>query len=99
MSLNKWRGKKSGTSFESILEILAQFRLAASEGEELNDEFKNFISFYDLGLPLAHLASEGLCELNEEGKKYVIETWNALLELCEVEDSGFESLEDLLKVT
>lgn len=98
MSLNKWRGNESDTSFESILEILSQLRLAASGGGELNDEFRDFISFNDIGLPLAHLANEGLCELNEDGIKYVVETWTSLLKLCEIEDSGFQSLEELLKV-
>ena len=98
MSLNKW-GKSPKTSFESKLEILAQLSSAAKEGDELTDEFIEFVSFNDVGLPLAYLANEGLCSLNEEGTKYVSETWTLLLKLCEVEDQGFESLEDILKLS
>jgi hypothetical protein len=98
MSLNKW-GKSSKTSFESKLEILAQLSSAAKEDDELTDEFMEFVSFNDIGLPLAYLANEGLCDLNEEGTKYVSETWTLLLKLCEVEDMGFESLEDILKLS
>jgi hypothetical protein len=98
MSLNKW-GKSSKTSFESKLEILAQLSSAAKEDDELTDEFMEFVSLNDIGLPLAYLANEGLCDLNEEGTKYVSETWTLLLKLCEVEDMGFESLEDILKLS
>lgn len=73
--------------------------MAASEGEELTDEFREFVSFNDLGLPLAYLANEGLCILSDEGKEYVSKTWEALLELCEVEDQGFESLEEILNLS
>jgi len=98
MSANKW-SKSSKTSFESKLEILAQFSVAAKENDELPDELIEFVSTNDLGIPLAYLANEGLCDLNEAGIKYVSETWNSLLKLCEVEDMGFESLEDFLKLS
>ena len=98
MSSNKWE-KSSKTSFESKLEILGQLSSAAKEGDELTDEFIEFVSQHDLGLPLAYLASEGLCSLSDQGISYISETWTALLKLCEMEDQGFESLEDILKLS
>lgn len=98
MSSKKW-GKTPKTSFESKIEILAQLHVAAEEGDELTVEFMNFVSQYDLGLPLAHFTDAGLCSLSEVGVTYVSQTWVALLELCEVVDQGFESLEDILKLS
>jgi hypothetical protein len=56
-----------------------------------------FIEFNDIGLPLAYLASEGLCEISGDGKKYVAETWDLFLACFEVEDTGFTSLDQILK--
>jgi hypothetical protein len=102
-NLNPWslnEGEKSSkTSFESKLEILAQLNSAAKEDDELTDEFMEFVSFNDIGLPLAYLANNGLCDLTELGTQYVSETWTLLLKFCEAEDQGFESLEDILKLS
>ena len=99
MSLSKWK-KSPKTSFESRLAILAQLNEAAEEdGDELTDEFKEFVSSQNIGLPLAYFVDSGLCILSEDGTRYISETWTALLDLCEVEDQGFERLEDILKLS
>ncbi len=40
-----------------------------------DEEFKDFIDFNDLGLPLAYFASERLCEVSDDGARYIMETW------------------------
>lgn len=58
--------------------------------------FKDFIEFNDLGLPLAYFNAEGLCVPSSDGVRYVEETWELFLAGLEIEDEGFETLEDVL---
>lgn len=60
-------------------------------------EFADFIEYNDLGLPLAYLIAEGIVDKPTAiAKRYVEETWALLLTAIEVEDTGYESLDDLL---
>ena len=58
-------------------------------------EFQDFIEFNDLGLPLAYLVSERLCEASDDGARFIDETWEMFLKAVELEDVGFEDLEDV----
>jgi hypothetical protein len=58
--------------------------------------FKEFIDFNDLGLPLAYLTRENLCEVTSDGEKYIAETWQLFLASLKLEDEGFESLDEVL---
>lgn len=80
------------TDFSSICRILGQ--LYSDYKEDIG--FRDFIEFNDLGLPLAYLTTEGLCEPNPDGEKYVAETWNLFLASLKIDDEGFESLDEVL---
>ena len=80
------------TTFENKVDILGNFYMNYRDSKELED----FFEFNDLGLPLAFLATEGVAEITPEGIQYIDETWTLLLGLFEIEDMGFESLEELL---
>jgi len=60
------------TDFSKQVEILGQFYMSARDNKEMSE----FMEFNDIGLPLAYLASEGLCDISDDGKKYVAETWD-----------------------
>jgi hypothetical protein len=80
------------TPFESICEILADLWI----NHKHEKTFQDFISYNDLGLPLAFLIDSELVIPTELAKRYIEETWNILLNSLEIEnDTGFESLEDL----
>ena len=79
------------TALSKKIDILGKFYENYKEDEELSD----FIEFNDLGLPLAYLASEGLAQITDEGKKYILETWDLFLASLELEDTGFETLEEI----
>jgi hypothetical protein len=81
------------TEFENKLEILGGFYNLYRDDDELND----FFDYNDIGMPLAYLASEGLCELSPDGRKYVAETWDMLLVFTGIEDTGFENLDQFLE--
>ena len=80
------------TDFSSICDILGD--LYSNYKEDKN--FGDFIEFNDLGLPLAYLTSENLCEPSDDGIRYVTETWDLFLAGLKVKDEGFEDLDQLL---
>ena len=80
------------TTFSNKCEILAT--LYANHRQD--PEFLDFAEFNDLGLPLANVYYQGLCDLRPEGTKYIEETWELFLELLDVEDTGFENINQIV---
>ena len=80
------------TSFNDYCSILAELWINYKE----EPKFQDFISYNDLGLPLAFLIDSELVTPTEIAKKYVEETWFILLKSMDIEeDTGFGSLDDL----
>ena len=82
------------TDFTKVCEILGTLYVNYKEDEE----FEDFIDFNDLGLPLAYLASENLCEVSDDGARYITETWELFLAGLKMKDEGFDSLEELFAI-
>jgi hypothetical protein len=61
-----------------------------------DEEFQDFIEYNDLGLPLAYAISAGIVEATELSSNFVNEAFDILVEALGLEDTGFESLEDML---
>lgn len=59
-------------------------------------EFKDFVEYNDLGLPLAYAVSADIVKATELSNKFILETWDILLEALKVEDEGYATLDDLL---
>lgn len=67
-------------------------------GYRNDEEFADFCDYNDLGLPLAYAISNGIVPLTDSASKFVEETFALLLAGLEIEeDSGYESLDDLLE--
>lgn len=79
------------TDFSKKVEILGEFYQNYKDDEALED----FIEFNDLGLPLAYLASENLCNITEDGMLYISETWDLFLAALEIKDEGFDNLNQI----
>jgi hypothetical protein len=79
------------TDFSKQLSILGEFYQNYKDDVDLAD----FIDFNDLGLPLAYFASEGLCQVSDDGMRYIAETWDLFLVALEIKDEGFESLNQI----
>ena len=79
------------TDFSKKVEILGQFYQNYKDDNVLAD----FMEFNDLGLPLAFLAAENLCQITDEGIPYIEETWMLFLAGLELEDTGFETLDQI----
>ena len=80
------------TTDENKIRILADFYIKYRDDEEMED----FFEYNDLGLPMAYLISEDLVSLKDKGNIYISETWALLLESLEIQDMGFENLEQVL---
>ena len=79
------------TDFSSMCNILGELYFNYKDQGEMDD----FIDFNDLGLPLAYLASENLCQVSDDGAKYIMETWALFLETLKLQDTGWNSLDEM----
>ena len=82
------------TDFRNVCEILGKLYSVYKEDEE----FKDFIEFNDLGLPLAYFVSENLCEVADDGARYITETWALFLAGLNLEDTGFSDLDEVFEI-
>lgn len=61
-----------------------------------DEEFEDFIEYNDLGLPLAYALANDIVKPTTIAEQFVNETFELLLAGLEVQDTGFETLEDIL---
>jgi hypothetical protein len=80
------------TTFENKATILANLWI-----EYRSDvSFSDFIEYNDLGLPLAYAIANGLIDTTDKVSPFIDEAFALLLEGLGQEDTGYESLEQLL---
>ena len=85
--------KQGKTSFSTKCAILAEIWSSYRE----DADFDEFVSFNDLGLPLAYLAHKGIVKVTtSEAKEVIEESFVLLLAHFEIEDLGYKSLQELL---
>ena len=81
------------TLFEAQTQILADLWMDYRG----DTDFQDFIEYNDLGLPLAYGIANGIVDSSPLSKSYIEETFDLLLASLEIEeDTGFDSLDDLL---
>ncbi len=80
------------TTFENKCLILSDVWLNYRNDEQ----FLDFIEYNDMGLPLAYALSEGIVKGTDLSTTFIEETFGLLLAGLEIEDTGFQSLDDLL---
>lgn len=81
----------STTTQENKAEILGELWL----NYKTDPNFEDFISYNDLGLPLGYAISMNIVKPTELSDKFINETFSLLLSSLEVEDEGFENLDDI----
>lgn len=80
------------TKFEDKCYILSDLWM----NYRVESEFSDFLKYNDLGLPLAYSIGEDIVKSTEVAENLIIETFDLLLAAVGVEDSGFDTLEDIL---
>lgn len=79
------------TTQESKADILSELWL----GYKNDQNFEDFFSYNDLGLPLAYAVANGIVKGTEVSDRFINETFMLLLTSLEVEDEGFSTLDDI----
>ena len=79
------------TTIESKEIILAELWM----NYKTDPNFEEFISYNDLGLPLAYALSTSIVTRTEKSNKFIEETFALLLGALEIEDTGFDVLDEL----
>lgn len=82
------------TDFSKVCEILSDLWMDYREDEEFSD----FIEYNDIGLPLAYAFANDIAKPSDIGKGMVEETWALFLTGFDLEDTGFDSLDDILGI-
>jgi hypothetical protein len=80
------------TNFLNKTSILAELWMNYRDDEGLQD----FVEYNDLGLPLAYFLYNELVLPTKQSEMYIEETFNLLVAALDVEDVGFESLDEML---
>lgn len=83
---------KMTTTFSSKTQILAELWLNYRDDEN----FKDFIEYNDLGLPLAYAyANNILTEITGQAEMFIDEAFDLLLSALKLEDTGYSSLDEI----
>ena len=82
------------TPYSSKCEILADLWLNYRSDEN----FQDFTEYNDLGLPIAYAIANNIVKSTDMAQRFVEETFDLLLAGVNVEDEGFDSIDDLLKI-
>jgi hypothetical protein len=81
------------TTYDNKCAILSQVWLDFRDDEN----FAQFMSYGDLGLPLAYAIDAGIIGNTPEAETLVVEVFDLLLGILGVEeDTGFDTLDDIL---
>ena len=81
------------TTFENKTLILGQLWI----NYKAEDEWIDFFIYNDLGLPLAFAFAEGIINHTPTLEQYINETWDLFIEGLDVDDTGYETIEELLR--
>jgi hypothetical protein len=79
------------TTFDNKALILGQVWLTLKD----DSEWRDFIWYNDIGLPLAFAFSEKIINHTPDLEQYINETWDLLLEAMQLEDIGFDDIQDM----
>lgn len=91
MTKSEWKVTMT-TNFLNKTSILAELWMNYRDDEGLQD----FIEYNDLGLPLAYFLYNELVLPTKQSEMYIEETFSLLVAALDVEDIGFESLDEML---
>jgi hypothetical protein len=80
------------TTFLNKCDILAELWL----DYRAEEDFKDFVEYNDLGLPLAFSISQEIIESSPRAEVYINEAFDLLLAAVGTEDADFDTLDDIL---
>lgn len=84
--------ENTSTTYSDKVAILADLWLNYRQDEE----FEDFVEYNDIGLPLAYVLANDIVQTTDLAERFINETFDLLLAGLRIEDTGFETLEDIL---
>lgn len=85
---------ESKTEFSDKVAILADLWLNYRSDED----FEDFVEYNDLGLPLAYAIDNEIVEATDIAATFIEETFTLLLVGLDLEDEGYETLDEILEL-
>jgi hypothetical protein len=82
------------TSIEKRCEILGDLWLQYGDQDELSD----YMEYNDLGLVLAFSITEDIVKSTVVAEAYINESFDLLLEAMNLEDTGYETLNEIFSI-
>jgi hypothetical protein len=82
------------TPYSKKCEILSELWIKY----KTDPQFSDFITYNDLGLPLAYAVANNIVESTEIVESFIVETFSLLLSGIGSEDIGFDSLTELFSI-
>lgn len=82
----------TNTDYSNKIEILDDLWVNYADDER----FEYLFDMFDVGFPLAHAIQNGIVESTPLAKEYIEQSFDALLKVCGVEDTGFKVLDQIL---
>jgi hypothetical protein len=83
------------TNEKAKVSILSELWMNYRDEEGLAD----FVEYNDLGLPLSYAIATDIVELTPRAAVYLEETFMLLLDSLEIEDTGFETLNEMFEAS
>lgn len=80
------------TTYDNKLNILSELWMNYRH----EAEFADFVEYNDLGLPMAYCLQAGIVKSTDMADKFINETFDLLLAGLDIEDQGFETLDEVL---
>lgn len=78
-------------------EILEDFARQFTTGEVDREFFSDFLIYNDLGLPLAQCVVYGLAKPTTEGNAVILETWNSMCNLLEIDpNDDYDDFDEMI---
>jgi hypothetical protein len=84
--------ENTSTTYSDKLSILADLWLNYKQDEE----FQDFVEYNDIGLPLAYAITNEIVQSTDLAERFITETFDLLIAGFHIEDTGFETLEEIL---
>lgn len=84
----------SGTSLDTKAEILANLWMEYRD----SGDFDGLLEYDELGFPLAYAITHNIVQATKHTDELVNELFAVLLEIIDKEDTGFNSLEEILDI-
>lgn len=87
--------RKPMTELKQRIDILAELSYAHTAGN-VDEALAKFCDIYNIAVPLAFAVGYEYAVLTDKGANAINETFDKLLSLAKVEDTGFTELADIL---